>query len=156
MIKKCEHLNCTKAGNCRCPKDRSLKEYWYFCQQHAGEYNKNWNYYSGMTAEEINKEWEKDVFGATEKQNGKEYTKFIFDFVSGQTKVPERKKLVPQNVAAAFNILGLSIEDDWDKVQKKYRALAKQEHPDANKSADSKKFIKISEAYQALKKHFKK
>jgi hypothetical protein len=155
MITKCDHLNCTKAGTCRCPKDRSLKEYWFFCQAHAAEYNKNWNYYAGMTPEQINKEWEKDVFGTTEKK-GQEYTKMVFDFVSGKTKIPEHKKLVPQNIASAFTVLGLSIESDWEKIQKKYRALAKQAHPDANKTADSKKFIKISDAYQVLKKYLNK
>ena len=43
MIQKCEHAGCTKAGTCRAPKDRTLREYWHFCTEHAAEYNKNWN-----------------------------------------------------------------------------------------------------------------
>ena len=63
MIKKCDHFGCTKAGTCRAPKTRDLKEYWWFCKEHAAEYNKNWNYYANMSPDEINDEWERETFG---------------------------------------------------------------------------------------------
>lgn len=153
MIKKCEHLGCEKAGTCRCPKDRTLKEYWYFCQKHAAEYNKNWNYYAGMTQGEINREWEKDVFGENKKSNH-DYYKSVADFMAG--RIPNRRKSIPADVVSAFGTLGLTPSDEWEKVQKKYRALAKQEHPDTGKSKDQSRFVKISAAYQTLKKHFNK
>ena len=53
MIKKCDKPGCGKAGTCRAPKSRDLKDYWFFCQEHAAEYNKNWNYYADMTPDEI-------------------------------------------------------------------------------------------------------
>lgn len=160
IIKKCEHLGCNKAGTCRCPKDRNLKDYWYFCQQHAAEYNKNWNYYAGMTPDEINKEWEKDLFGhghgdAGLDSLGPEYQKIILDFANGKP-MPSKKKTIPGNVITAFEDLGLSPGDDWEKVQKKYRLLAKQVHPDTSKSKDGGRFVKISISYQTLKKYFNK
>ena len=64
MIKKCDKPGCTRAGTCRAPKNRELKDYWWFCKEHAAEYNKNWNYYAGMTPDEIEADWETQTFGA--------------------------------------------------------------------------------------------
>ena len=159
IVKKCEHLNCAKAGTCRCPKDRSLKEYWNFCQAHAAEYNKNWNYYKGMTDEEINAQWEKDTFGGAQSGDaavncaGPEYQKLIHNFIRNR-KMPVRS--TPPNIMSAFETLGLKPGDGWDKIQKKYRALAKENHPDTGKSKDQSRFVKISSAYQALKKYLGK
>ena len=157
MIKKCDFKGCEKAGICRCPKDRTLKEYWHFCKDHAAEYNKNWNYYAGMSAEEINKEWEKDMFGTADGDAGgagPEYQKLISDFLKNR-KMPPRTR-VPGDVVLAFRRLDIPTSSDWAKVQSKYRALAKQEHPDTNKSKDQRKFVEITAAYQTLKKFFNK
>ena len=100
MITKCEHPGCTKAGVCRAPKTRDLKEYWYFCKEHAAEYNKNWNYYANMTPDEIDAEWERETFGIADKdrdvanQKEAEYAKFINDFLTGRSsfdKMPAKK-----------------------------------------------------------------
>ena len=156
MITKCEHLNCDKAGICRCPKDRRLVDYWRFCQKHAAEYNKNWNYYAGMSADEINKEWEKDTFGDLPKGDNSDYQKLVSDFLHGRTRMPARKKSAPSEVLNALKVMGLTVMDGWADVQKRYRILAKQEHPDTSKSKEQSQFVKIGKAYQTLKKHFNK
>jgi len=45
-------------GGCKAPKspDR-LREYYNFCTIHAREYNKNWNFFSNMSDEDI-AEWQ--------------------------------------------------------------------------------------------------
>jgi len=153
VIRKCEFKNCEKAGTCRCPKDRSLKDYWHFCQAHAAEYNKNWNFYQGMNQDEINKQWEKDTFGENHKTDNSDYQKLVADFLQGR-RIPV--KSVPPAVISAFETLGLKIGDNWEKVQRKYRALAKENHPDTGKSKDQSRFVKISSAYQTLKKYLGK
>ena len=162
MIKKCAHLGCDKAGTCPCPKDRRLKDYWYFCQKHAAEYNKNWNYYAGMSADEINRQWEKDVFGERAERSPKaaaEYQKLIGDFLRGRAKIPARPAAAPTmdtKTAAAMKILGLPQKANWPEVQKKYRQLAKQEHPDTGKSENQSRFVEIGNAYHTLRKFFKR
>ncbi|MDR2268710.1 MAG: DnaJ domain-containing protein [Rickettsiales bacterium] len=153
IVRKCEHIGCEKAGICKCPKDRSLSEYWHFCRQHAAEYNKNWNYYAGMTADEINKEWEKDTFGDNRGFDA-DYYKLVGDFLNTRAKIPE--KSIPSNVIEALRILGLTATDNWMAIQKTYRMLAKQEHPDTNKTKDQSRFAKISGAYRTLKKYYNK
>ena len=44
---KCEHPGCDKLGEFKAPKDKTLKEYYWFCLEHVQEYNSKWNYYTG-------------------------------------------------------------------------------------------------------------
>lgn len=164
MIKKCDHPGCTKAGVCRAPKTRDLKEYWMFCKEHAAEYNKNWNYYANMTPDEIEEDWEHQTFGKSRSKNTKQdqadYIKFLNDFISGRDtfdKMPAKKSL-PSETVAAFKTLELPITASWREIGAKYRALAKKYHPDSasSKSGNAEKFAKISSAYQHLKRYFAK
>lgn len=162
MIQKCEHAGCTRAGSCRCPKTRDLREYWHFCPEHAAEYNKNWNYYAGMSADEIEEDWERQTFGSPLKDKNQanadeaDYIKFLNDFISGRDtfdKMP-KKTTLPGPVTAAFKLFGLPITSSWREVGVRYRALAKQHHPDRAGSATE--FAKVSSAYDILKKYFGK
>ena len=40
----CDFPGCTKKGEYRAPKDKTLKDYYWFCLEHVTEYNANWNY----------------------------------------------------------------------------------------------------------------
>ena len=42
---KCDHPECNEKGEYKAPKDKSLKEYYWFCLKHVQEYNARWNYY---------------------------------------------------------------------------------------------------------------
>lgn len=166
MIKKCDHTGCSKAGVCRAPKTRDLKEYWWFCKEHAAEYNKNWNYYANMTPDEIDAEWERETFGIADKDKERankdeaDYVQFLNDFLSDRSlfdKIPAKKTL-PSNIISAFQTFGLPITSSWKDIGTKYRALAKQYHPDTakNKDTSASKFTRITTAYETLKKYFKK
>ena len=43
---------CNKPGEYRAPKNRGLKEYYWFCLEHVQAYNAKWNYYEGEDDEE--------------------------------------------------------------------------------------------------------
>src|ERR1700760_1907155 len=51
-IRLCDREGCTEVGDRPAPKAPNSPERWYFCEGHAGEYNRNWNYFEGLTAEE--------------------------------------------------------------------------------------------------------
>ncbi len=52
--KPCQWPDCRRAATARAPKSRErIGEFYDFCQAHAGEYNKGWNFYAGMTEGEI-------------------------------------------------------------------------------------------------------
>ena len=166
MITKCDHPGCTKAGTCRAPKTRDLRDYWHFCQEHAAEYNKNWNYYADMTPEEIEADWERQTFGAplkdakTANADATDYAKFLNDFITGRSAFDHvaSKPRASGAVMRALKVFELPLTATWREVGAKYRALAKKYHPDTarNKKTAAAEFAKVSEAYETLKKHFKK
>ena len=52
--KPCDQPECRKAATARAPKSREhLNEFYNFCQTHAAEYNKAWNFYAGMNEAQI-------------------------------------------------------------------------------------------------------
>lgn len=52
--KPCQWPDCRRAATARAPKSReALHDFYDFCQGHAAEYNKGWNFYAGMSEGEI-------------------------------------------------------------------------------------------------------
>jgi hypothetical protein len=51
-VRLCDRHGCTNAGNCPAPKAANRPERWYFCAAHAAEYNANWDYFAGLSAED--------------------------------------------------------------------------------------------------------
>jgi hypothetical protein len=52
--KPCQWPDCRQAATARAPKSRErLNDFYDFCQRHAGEYNKGWNFYAGMSEGEV-------------------------------------------------------------------------------------------------------
>lgn len=166
MIRKCDKPGCTKAGTCRAPKSRDLKDYWFFCQEHAAEYNKNWNYYADMSPDEIEADWERQTFGAPLKDAGAankdatDYAKFINDFLTGRgtfDRTPAKSKL-PGPVMSALKLFDLGVSASWREIAARYRLLAKKHHPDtaADKKSAATEFARVAAAYETLKQHFGK
>lgn len=52
--KPCQWPDCSRAATARAPKSRErLNDFYDFCQGHAAEYNRGWNFYSGMSEGEV-------------------------------------------------------------------------------------------------------
>ena len=52
--RKCSFENCPNDGEFKAPSSpKELKRYVWFCLKHVKEYNKKWNYFSDMSADEI-------------------------------------------------------------------------------------------------------
>ena len=52
--KICDKEQCNEIGEYKAPKSRiKLKEYYYFCLNHVKEYNKSWDFYKGLTVNQI-------------------------------------------------------------------------------------------------------
>ena len=168
MIKKCDFPGCEKPGICRAPKSRDLNEYHHFCREHAAEYNKNWNYYAGMSDDELERDWEQRTFGSTLKDKKQaaaqtaEYLEFLRGFINGRGNVSRtfpKRTGPPSAVIAALSVFDLPITTTWKEVQTQYRRLAKKYHPDTAKNLNDKsaaeKFANLSSAYSTLEKYFK-
>ncbi len=52
--RRCEHPDCLAIATAKAPKARDrLNEHYWFCQTHAGEYNRTWDFFAGMSEGEI-------------------------------------------------------------------------------------------------------
>ena len=60
----CEALGCRLSGEYRAPRARDrLNEHRWFCLEHIREYNKKWDYFAGLDAEEIEAHIRADKIG---------------------------------------------------------------------------------------------
>jgi len=52
-VRPCDRHGCERAGDRPAPQNGPHSpERWYFCERHAAEYNRNWNYFEGLSAED--------------------------------------------------------------------------------------------------------
>ena len=150
----CDHPGCNKAGEYRAPKDRNLKEYYWFCLEHVQEYNSKWNYYGDGDFIEEETIGQKFKFSSHIKYN------FGFDFNSNYDffdKYTYSSSNINIRISAdereALNLMGLSYEDlNADSLKKAYKAAVKKYHPDLNKADKTleEKFKILSTSYKSL------
>lgn len=166
-VRKCDFPGCEEKGEYRAPKDKSLKEYHWFCLKHVREYNKEWNYYSDMSAEEVaeqtkrEKLWERPTWEFGKNPTGKARDPFdlfneertdnqYHDFAS--SRMSGHKGIISPEKKAA-DTLGLKYPFTMEELKQKYKELAKKYHPDTNAGEKifEEKFKEINEAYRILK-----
>ena len=166
----CDWNNCRKIGEYKAPveKDNS-KKFRMRCLEHIKEFNKSWNYFTGMSDQQIvdflrsDMTWHKPTQSFSSSDNffkvlwsnalKDEMDKFKFnnDFNN------MNKFKFNNNDLKAFNILCISVGLKWEKVQEKFKKLVKKFHPDMNsgnkKFEDKLKVIPL--AYTQLKNTYK-
>ena len=166
----CDWNNCSKTGIYRAPveKDNS-KNYRLLCLEHVKEFNKNWNYFSGMNDQEVynfiksDMTWHKPTQSFSSSDNffkilwNNALKEEINNRVLGRNFPGYGQFKFSQNDIKAFSILGLAVGIKWQKIQDKFKKLVKKFHPDMN--AGNKKFedkLKvITLAYTQLKNTYR-
>lgn len=160
--RKCDCEGCEKNGEFRAPKDRSLKEYYWFCLEHVQEYNAKWNYYDGISSEEPEAEKPKMHFKGFRSKvkykkgyNIKDDFGFFGEYASDFSAMDdvyyndeERKYL---------NIMELKTSEvSIESIKKQYKKLAKKYHPDLHQGDKEmeEKFKFLTLAYQSLMAKF--
>ncbi|AWK86303.1 J domain-containing protein [Azospirillum thermophilum] len=167
----CDHPGCAGGGEYRAPKNRnSLNEYWWFCLDHVREYNRAWDYYAGMSPEQIEADLRRDTtwqrpswplgYWATQEKflRDRAAQGFSFEFGREAGKDKEQEKSQRRQSARsaeeeALLILDLAPPVDFARIKARYRELVKIHHPDANggdRDAEEKLKI-INQAYNTLK-----
>ena len=173
----CDHAECRKAGSAKAPKSRDmLNEHYWFCQGHAAEYNRSWNFFAGMSEGEIRQRQAQSAMGdrptwdfkagrfsreAAAASSGKNrpYRDPFNLFGTGDNRgkagagVPESRRLGKMERNA---LADLDLPDDvtTEVIRAKYIELVKRCHPDANggdRSAEHK-LQRVIKAYQVLRK----
>lgn len=141
-MRLCDRHGCEKPGNCPAPKSPNSPERWYFCAEHAGEYNRNWDYFQGLDAEE-RAERER-----TERRDAGGYKDSAFYSWGGPGDGTRSR-----DEMRALEMLELESDADFESVKKSWRRLAKENHPDIrpNDADAAIRFQAIQAAYDVLR-----
>jgi hypothetical protein len=142
-VRLCDRTGCNEAGDRPAPKAPNSPERWYFCEAHAAEYNRNWNYFAGLDPEEAARraaEEERDA-GAF-KQSGH----WQWGGPGDGTRSRDEMR--------ALDALGVDSDADFTAIKAAHRRLVKETHPDANPGDEeaAKRFKQVQAAYDVLKK----
>lgn len=173
----CQWDGCERQGTHRAPVGRLREgEYFHFCLDHVREYNKGFNYFSGLADSEIarfQKEaltghrptWKMGANGAartapdfSQKRSGHAgYYNRIRDpfgmFGDGSAMSPPRERKARPLEAKALETLGLTAEATGAEIKSRYKELVKRHHPDANggNRGSEDRFRDVLQAYRLLR-----
>ena len=167
----CDHADCRAAATTRAPKSRDLLgEHYWFCQAHAAEYNRTWNFFAGMSESEIRSRMAEDLATGgrptwSVSQGGRNReaaaARGVFRdpfgiFGAAQARAPgaaaERRMGKLERGALADLDLDATATDI--AIRERYVELVKRCHPDANGGDRSTehKLQRVIKAYKTLRK----
>ena len=174
-FKKCDKENCNQKGEFRAPKSRiTLNQYYFFCLDHVKEYNKSWDFYKGLSVNQIETSMREDIIWNRPswplKGNPYKVIEQINNFFTDdidELKSDDKNKdyfknrVFDQSLSEEENrslvTLGLKLPLTLEKIKKSYKKLVKIFHPDVNgndKLAEDR-FKEINKAYKILLNKFK-
>ncbi len=173
----CEAPGCNRPATHRAPKGRRREgQYFRFCLDHVRDYNRSYNWFEGMSDEDMaawmasrttghRPTWSmaSNGHGHGRTGGGHEFgfkaDFFIdpFDLFAGSgngasTATPERRR-VGNAERRSLDALGLDETASGAEIKARYKELVKRHHPDANGGDRSKegRLRQIIEAYATLK-----
>jgi hypothetical protein len=170
----CEWPGCANEATHRAPKGRGReKDYWRYCLDHVREYNQNYNFFQGMSDEDVRR-YQKDALtghrptwkmgtgshsdpGRFYAENGIDPLDMYREFAGGRG--PSASGAAPQGRTIrnaerkAFNTLGLEVGVSRVEIKARFHELVKRHHPDSNGGDRSTedRLIEIIQAYNYLK-----
>lgn len=176
-VRGCEMPGCSAAGTHRAPKGRAAEgEYYWFCLDHVRQYNKSYNYFSGMNDAAVQAyqreatighrpTWQMGMNGkrpeATRENrpsgfawSGRTQDPFRFFGDGFQARGPEPERRKARNMEAkSLSTLGLDVNATAAEIKARYKLLVKRHHPDANGGDRSleDRLREIIQAYSYLK-----
>lgn len=171
----CDWPGCAEAGEFRAPGPRGPSfdgpgQYRWFCLDHVRQFNAGYDWFEGMTAEEILAAqhpihgWDRQT-RAFSPTAGIDAAPRWADFkdpleaISGRARArrpAERKdgRAVTPDERRALDVLGLELDADRRALRKRYSELVHALHPDRNGGdrSSEKRLQSVVEAYQLLRK----
>ena len=162
----CDWDNCNEIGEYKAPIERdNSKKFRMLCLKHVKEFNKNWNYFSGMNDNQIMNFLKSDMTWHKPTQSFSSSDNFFKVLWNNTLKDEFDNKKIKSDYnymrqfkfdnkdIKAFEILGLSVGMKWMKIHEKFKTLVKKFHPDMNlgNKKYEEKLKLITLAYTQLK-----
>lgn len=156
----CAWPGCDECGVYRAPLARDrLREFQYFCLDHVRAFNSQWNFFAGMSPEEIEAHQRADVtwhrptwrFGTMPgpEQRWRDVLG-LFGEEAELRRPPARPATKAERMMA---VLALEVGFTLDELKARFKVLAKEHHPDlhgGDKAAEERLKL-IIEAYTYLR-----
>lgn len=175
----CQWDGCDEKGTHRAPVGRDAEgKYFLFCVDHVRQYNKGYNYFSGLSDTDIARYQKEALTGHRptwtigvnrSARHGPEPSSVHASRAAAQGRIrdpfgfveqgyrrpppaPRRRKLKSLE-SRAFDTLGLAAEASAPDIKARYKELVKRHHPDANGGdrGSEDRFREVIQAYQLLK-----
>jgi hypothetical protein len=139
QVRPCDRDGCDAPGDRPAPKSPNSRDRWFFCEAHAAEYNKRWNYFEGLSAEE--------AAAREQAEKGERAYAQANHWAWGEGDGARSR-------AELDALKALELESDADEaaIKAAHRRLVKLHHPDRNAGdADAAaKFQAVQAAYEVL------
>jgi hypothetical protein len=166
----CDWPDCQATGEFRAPRSRErLRDFFYFCLDHVRLYNQSWDFFSGMSRDEIEQylredvtwhrpTWQMGVNGGTAGAGWRWQDSFgVFmngDGIGGTHGASEwdRPAMREGRTERMLKVLDLDPGVGRDELKARYKQLVKKHHPDlhgGDKKAEERLKL-INEAYTYL------
>ena len=172
---RCDHPGCLRTATAKAPKSRVLiNDHYHFCQPHAAEYNKQWDFFAGMSEGEIRAHQEARATGerptwsfkasnrsreaaAAASRDGRAFSDPFGIFGAARRRAEANEEAGRHLGKMERNALAdLDLQNDAQPtvIRARYTELVKRCHPDANggdRSAEHK-LQRVIKAYKTLQK----
>jgi hypothetical protein len=179
--RKCDWAGCPAVATAKAPKSRELmNEHYWFCQAHAGEYNKGWDFFAGMSegevraAQEARATGERPTWQFRASRFSREAAAFAAKMGTGNTKgagayadpfgifgaarrraeaeLEARGRRLGRLERQALAEFDLLETADAATIRARYLELVKRFHPDTNGGDRSaeQKLTRVLKAYKTL------
>lgn len=141
-VRTCDREGCDSVGDRPAPKSPNSPERWWFCEQHAAEYNKGWDYFRGLSAE--------DAAAREEAESGERAYRRSSHWGWGGEGDGTRSRAELD----ALKALDLDADAGDEAVKAAHRRLAKEHHPDRNPGDEkaAARFQAVQAAYDVLRR----
>jgi hypothetical protein len=166
----CEWPGCDKPGKHKAPKGRAAPGHFHnYCLAHVQEYNKTYNYFSGMGDADVSSfekasqmgerpTWKLGMHSHAHAGSTRGHAKRLRDplEIFGADVKPAQKKLgrnLRRNEQDALTTLGLDDMATPEQAKQQYKLLVKRLHPDANNGsrANEETLKSVIKAYDTLR-----
>ncbi|MFM2279385.1 MAG: hypothetical protein RLZZ444_1616 [Pseudomonadota bacterium] len=173
---RCQWDGCEQPGVHRAPVGRNAEgQYFIFCFEHVKEYNKGYNYFSGLSDNDVARYQKEAITGhrptwsigvnknakwgpaQNQARAGAAKMRDPFGFAGwrmneNRQQEPRQRRLKPLETKA-FETLELPASATSSDIKSRYKELVKKHHPDANGGdrGSEERFRAVIQAYQLLK-----
>jgi len=174
--RRCEWPGCSRSGEHRAPQGRGREgQYFHYCTEHVRAYNRQYNYFRGMSDEEIASFQQAAMTGhrptwnvglgrggfGRKPHDWRAYA-YAFDtddplgiFGKGDTRAPDEPQRRLHNAQRkSLRALGLDDDASASDIRAQFKSLVMTLHPDQNGGDRSSedKLREVIQAYNYLKK----